>query len=149
MPAPTEEELIGDRRAHRPGPSRRARRWCSPRPRSLAFRRLVRQIPVAAPVLRGVTRGVLATRPDHPGAPAAVRRHVRHGVSPRGLQSLLLAAKVRACLEGRFNVSIDDVRPYWLPALRHRVILDAGAGARGGDGGRASSASSRPLLAPA
>ena len=91
------------------------------------FQRLVRQIPVAAPVLRGVTRGVLATRPDTPAAPATVRRHVRHGVSPRGLQSLLLAAKVRACLAGRFNVSIDDVRPFWLPALRHRLILDPGA----------------------
>jgi MoxR-like ATPase len=97
----------------------------------LEFRRLVRRTPIAAPVLRGVTRAVLATRPDHPGSPAIVQRHVRHGVSPRGLQALLLAAKVRACLEGRFNVSVEDVRPYWLPALRHRVILDAGAGLDG------------------
>ena len=95
------------------------------------FRRLVRRIPVAGPVLRGVTRAVLATRPDHPGSPAAVRRFVRHGVSPRGLQALLLAAKVRACLEGRFNLSVDDVRPVWLPALRHRVILDPAAGLEG------------------
>jgi MoxR-like ATPase len=43
----------------------------------------------------------------------------------------VLAAKVRACLAGRFNVSIDDVRPFWLAALRHRVILDAGAGLEG------------------
>jgi MoxR-like ATPase len=96
-----------------------------------AFRSLVRRIPVAAPVLRGVTRAVLATRPDHPESPAAVKRFVRHGVSPRGLQALLLAAKVRACRAGRFHVSIDDVRPFWLPALRHRVILDAGAGLEG------------------
>jgi len=95
------------------------------------FRALVRRIPVATPVLRGVTRAVLATRPDHPGSPPIVRRLVRHGVSPRGLQALLLAAKVRACLEGRFNVSIDDVRPFWLPTLRHRVILDPGAGLEG------------------
>jgi len=95
------------------------------------FRQLVRRIPVAEPVLRTVARAVLATRPDHPGSPAAVRRFVRHGVSPRGLQALLLAAKVRACLGGRFNVSVDDVRPFWLPALRHRVILDPAAGLEG------------------
>ena len=95
------------------------------------FRALVRRIPVAAPVLRGVTRAVLATRPDHPGSPPIVRRLVRHGVSPRGLQALLLAAKVRACLEGRFNVGIEDIRPFWLPTLRHRVILDPGAGLEG------------------
>jgi len=94
------------------------------------FRRLVRLIPVAAPVLRGVTRAVLATRPE-PGSPPLVRRFVRHGVSPRGLQALIVAAKVRACLEGRFAVSVDDVRPFWLPALRHRLILDAGAGLEG------------------
>jgi MoxR-like ATPase len=130
VPAPTEEELIGiaERTTGREQPGAP---MVLTETEVLAFQRLVRLIPVAAPVLRGVTRGVLATRPDHPGAPAAVRRHVRHGVSPRGLQALLLAAKVRACLEGRYNVSIDDVRPYWLPALRHRVILDPGAALEG------------------
>jgi MoxR-like ATPase len=92
-----------------------------------AFQRLVRRIPVAAPVLRGIARAVLATRPDDPSAPPLVRRYVRHGVSPRGLQALVGAAKVRAALEGRFNVSIEDARAFWLPALRHRLILDAGA----------------------
>jgi MoxR-like ATPase len=130
VPAPTEEELIGI--AERTiGTEQPGATVALTEPEVLAFQRLVRRIPVATPVLRGVTRGVLATRPEHPGAPAAVRRHVRHGVSPRGLQSLLLAAKVRACLDGRFNVSIEDVRPYWLPALRHRVILDPGAALEG------------------
>ncbi len=96
-----------------------------------AFRRLVRQVPVARPVLTGVTRAVLATRPDDPHSPPLVRRFVRHGVSPRGLQALVLAAKVRACLEGRFAVSIEDVRPFWAAALRHRLILDAGAALEG------------------
>jgi len=130
VPAPTEEELIAIAERTTGGEPQRAPVVLA-EAEILAFQRLVRLIPVAAPVLRGVTRGVLATRPDHPGAPAAVRRHVRHGVSPRGLQSLLLAAKVRACLDGRFNVSIDDVRPHWLPALRHRVILDPGAALEG------------------
>jgi MoxR-like ATPase len=56
-----------------------------------------------------------------------VRRAVRYGASPRGLQALLRAAKVRAAADGRFNVSVDDVRPYWLPALRHRLILESSA----------------------
>ncbi len=93
-----------------------------------AFRNLIRRIPVAEPVLRGITRAVLATRRDNPASPPATKKFVRYGVSPRGLQALLLAAKFRACLEGRFNVSIEDVRPYWLPALRHRLILDVSAG---------------------
>jgi MoxR-like ATPase len=97
----------------------------------ISFRNLVRRIPVAEPVLRAVTAGVMSTRPDTPSASKATRRFVRYGVSPRGLQSLLLAAKVRACLDGRFNVSLDDVTPYWLPALRHRIILDVGASMEG------------------
>jgi len=97
----------------------------------LSFRRLIRQIPVADSLLRAITRGILATRPDYPSSPSITRRFVRYGASPRGLQALLLAAKVRACLDGRFNVSLDDIQPYWLPALRHRIILDVSAGMEG------------------
>jgi MoxR-like ATPase len=96
-----------------------------------AFRALVREIPVARPVLEAATRGIMRTRPQNPESPELVRRYVRYGVSPRGLQAVLLAAKVRACLEGRFNVSLEDVRHFWLPALRHRVILDVSAGLDG------------------
>jgi MoxR-like ATPase len=96
-----------------------------------SFRKLIRRIPVAEPILRDITAAVLATRPDNPSSPSVTRRFVRYGVSPRGLQSLLLAAKVRACLEGRFHVSVEDVRPFWLPALRHRLILDVSAGMEG------------------
>lgn len=130
VPAPTEEELMAIAERTTGEEPQRAPVVLA-EAEVLAFQRLVRRIPVASTVLRGVTRGVLATRPDQPGATAMVRRHVRHGVSPRGLQALLLAAKVRACLDGRFNVSIEDVRPHWLPALRHRVILDPGAALEG------------------
>ncbi len=95
------------------------------------YRGLVRSIPVAEPVLRTITRAVLATRRENPSSPQVTRKFVRYGVSPRGLQALLLAAKVRACLAGRFNVSVEDVRPYWVPALRHRLILDVSAGIEG------------------
>jgi MoxR-like ATPase len=52
-----------------------------------------------------------------------VRRYVRYGASPRGLQTLVLAGKVRALLEGRFNVAFDDIVAVARPALRHRVFL--------------------------
>lgn len=97
----------------------------------IAFRNLVRRIPVAEPVLKSITAAVMATRPDTAAASKATRRFVRYGVSPRGLQSLLLAAKVQACLDGRFNVSLEDFTPYWLPALRHRIILDVAASMEG------------------
>jgi len=95
------------------------------------FRALVRKIPVARPILREVTRAIMRTRPQNPESPAIARRYVRYGVSPRGLQAVLLAAKVRAGLEGRFNVSLEDVQAFWLPALRHRIILDVSAGLDG------------------
>ena len=53
-----------------------------------------------------------------------MKRFVRFGASPRGAQSVLLAAKIRALFEGRFAASIDDVRVSALPALRHRVLLN-------------------------
>ena len=95
------------------------------------FRHFIRELPVAAPVLQALARAVHATRPDDPRSASVTRQYVRHGVSPRGLQSLVLAAKVRSCLDGRFNVSLEDARPYWVPTLRHRLILDVNAGLDG------------------
>lgn len=53
-----------------------------------------------------------------------VRRFVRYGGSPRGAQSMLLAAKIRALFEGRFAASIDDIKAVLLPSMRHRVLLN-------------------------
>ena len=58
---------------------------------------------------------------------------MRFGASPRGVQALVLAAKVRAMLDGRYNVSFDDIRRVYLPALRHRVLLNFEAQAEGID----------------
>jgi MoxR-like ATPase len=58
---------------------------------------------------------------------------VRYGSSPRGAQSLVLAAKVRALFEGRFNVSFDDIRAVAMPCLRHRLILNFEGEAEGID----------------
>ena len=84
---------------------------------------LVREVPIAGAVKEYVSSLVLSTHPDHPGAPEMVRRFVRYGSSPRGAQALVLAGKMNALLDGRFNVSFDDVRAAALPALRHRLIL--------------------------
>jgi len=74
-------------------------------------------------VMRYAVRIVRRTNPETPDAPAEVKRFARYGSSPRGLQALVLGAKVRGLLEGRYNVAFDDIRAVALPSLRHRVIL--------------------------
>lgn len=87
----------------------------------LLFQQLVRRVPCAPHVQDYAVRLVLATRPD--GAAGDVARFVRQGASPRGAQTLLMAAKIRALLSGRYAAAIEDVRAWALPALRHRVLL--------------------------
>jgi MoxR-like ATPase len=76
---------------------------------------------------------VLATHPQWERAPEMTRRFVRYGASPRGAQALVLGAKVLALSQGRFNVSVDDLRAIALPALRHRLILNFEGEAEGVD----------------
>ncbi len=90
----------------------------------IGMQRLVREVPVARHVQDFVIRVLEATHPDNKEAPELTRRFVRFGASPRGAQSVLLAAKIRALFEGRFAASIDDVRKVCFPALRHRVLLN-------------------------
>ncbi len=90
----------------------------------LEFQALVRKVPVAKHVQDYVVRLLMNTRPEHPGAPEGVRRFVREGASPRGAQAVLLAAKIRALMSGRFAAAMEDVRASALPALRHRVLLN-------------------------
>src|SRR5262249_28189236 len=80
---------------------------------------LVREVLVAAPVQDYAIRLILATHPQGEFAPQVTNRFIRCGASPRGAQALILGGKVRALLEGRYNVSFDDVRRLFLPALRH------------------------------
>ena len=67
---------------------------------------------------------MLATHPQGEFAAADTNRYVRCGASPRGAQAVVLAAKVRALLEGRYNVSFQDVRRVYLQSMRHRVLLN-------------------------
>jgi MoxR-like ATPase len=90
----------------------------------LEFQALVRRVPVAQHVQDYAVRLLLATRPEGTDAPPGVRRYVREGASPRGAQAVLLAAKIRALMSGRFAAALEDVRASALPALRHRVLLN-------------------------
>ncbi|MBM4361690.1 MAG: MoxR family ATPase [Deltaproteobacteria bacterium] len=90
----------------------------------LGLSALARRVPVARHVQDYAVRLVLATHPGDPTAPPAVRRFVRTGASPRGAQALLLGAKIRALVDGRFSPGVDDVRATALPGLRHRVLLN-------------------------
>jgi MoxR-like ATPase len=85
---------------------------------------LTREVPVAAHVRDYAIRLALATRPNTPAATEMVSRYVRYGASPRGPQSLVLAAKARALCDGRMNAAFEDVRAAALPALRHRILLN-------------------------
>ena len=97
------------------------------------WQQLIREVILAQHVQDYVVRLTLATHPDGPHALPVTNQYLRWGSSPRGAQTLALAAKVRALLEGRFNVSFEDVRRVYLPALRHRVILNFEAQAEGID----------------
>ena len=98
-----------------------------------AIKSLVREVVLASAVKEYIALLVLSTHPDHAGASETVRRFVRYGSSPRGAQALALAGKVNALLDGRFNVSFDDVRSIALAALRHRLILSFEGEAEGVD----------------
>lgn len=89
-----------------------------------AWRELVREVIVAEQVKDFAVRLVLASHPQGEFAAPATNQFVRYGASPRAAQGLILAAKVRALLEGRYNVSFADIRSVSLPVLRHRLILN-------------------------
>lgn len=84
----------------------------------------VREIPVAQPVLEFAMKLVLATHPETSDAPGIAKKYIRFGSSPRGAQAMISTAKIRAVLEGRFNVAFEDIRYVAYPALRHRLFMN-------------------------
>ena len=102
-------------------------------PTVLSFRELIREVPIASHVRDFASTIVMATHPQWEQAPDVARRFVRYGASPRGAQALVLGAKVRALAEGRYNVSVEDIKALAAPALRHRVILNFEGEAEGVD----------------
>jgi MoxR-like ATPase len=99
----------------------------------LGFRELIREVPIASHVRDLASTIVMATHPQWEHAPEPARRFIRYGASPRGAQALVLGAKVRALAEGRYNVSVDDLKALAAPALRHRIILNFEGEAEGVD----------------
>jgi MoxR-like ATPase len=93
--------------------------------------RVVRDVPVASHVKDYAVRLVLATHPKTETAAPISNQYLRFGSSPRGGQTLILAGKVRALTQGRFNVSFDDIEAVAAPTLRHRLILNFEAEAEG------------------
>ena len=96
----------------------------------MEMRQVVRSVPVARHVQEYGVKLVMATHPEGRGNTLA-NKYIRYGSSPRGAQTLILGGKVRALLDGRFNVSLEDIRALLLPALRHRIILNFEAQADG------------------
>jgi len=93
-------------------------------PAVVKWRRLVREVIAAPHVKDYVVRLVLATHPNGEYATEMANRYVRFGASPRGAQAMLLASKIRALLDGRYNVGFEDVVKDAKPSLRHRLILN-------------------------
>jgi MoxR-like ATPase len=95
------------------------------------LQRLVRDVPVAPTVRDYAVRLARATRPEADDAPDFIKEWIRWGGGPRASQCLVLGAKARALMRGRYSVSRDDVRAIALPALRHRIITSFNAEAEG------------------
>jgi MoxR-like ATPase len=96
-----------------------------------AMQRLARGVPIAPHVTEVAARLVRATQPYDADASDAVRHYVTNGASPRGMQALILAGKIMALLDGRYNVAMDDLAYVAPAALRHRLILNFEAQAEG------------------
>jgi MoxR-like ATPase len=92
---------------------------------------LARGVPIAEHVTAYAARLLKATHPQEAQASQEVQRYVRYGASPRGMQAMILAGKIIALLDGRYNVAYDDIRESAVPALRHRLILNFDAQAEG------------------
>ena len=122
-----EEEIVRQQTSdHRPELSR----VLSPQ-RILQLQELVRRVPAADHVVKYAVSLARATRPTSPTAPPFVREAVSWGAGPRASQFLILAAKARAILDGRFAVSTEDVSALARPTLQHRLILNYRAEAEG------------------
>jgi MoxR-like ATPase len=93
----------------------------------VALQRIVRRVPVADHVVRYALRLARSTRPNRPESPQWIRDYVTWGAGPRASQYLVLGAKARAVLQGRFSAGCDDIRAVAPPVLRHRILTNFNA----------------------
>jgi MoxR-like ATPase len=123
VPFPSEEDLITIMDRTTGAESATASKVCTAA-EIVDMQRLARAVPIAPHVTAYAVSILAATHPDQPRAPGLVREYVRYGGSPRGAQALVSAGKIFALIDGRFNVSTDDIRAVAMPSLRHRIILN-------------------------
>jgi MoxR-like ATPase len=90
----------------------------------LEMRKIIREVPIAKPVQDYALRVVLGTHPEIDGASDSSKKYIRFGASPRAAQAIITASRARALMEGRYNVSFEDIKYVAYPSLRHRFFLN-------------------------
>jgi MoxR-like ATPase len=85
---------------------------------------IAKEVPVATAVYEYAMSVVLKLHPESENAPEATKKYIHYGPSPRGAQAIITAAKINALIDGRYNVSFDDIKEVALPTLRHRIFLN-------------------------
>ena len=97
----------------------------------ISYQDLIRKVPVADNVIEFAVKAVNKTRPVNGSSPEFIKQWINWGAGPRASQYLILAAKTRAVINGKFTPNIDDVRTSMIPVLRHRIITNFNAEAEG------------------
>ena len=100
-------------------------------PEILEFQRLVRKMPVAEEVMRYAVQLARTSRPSGANPPDFVKQYVNYGASLRASQFLILGAKARALVHGRYNVSVEDIQTLAYPVFRHRILTNFHAESEG------------------
>ena len=102
-------------------------------PSVINYQKLVRNVPVSEHVASFAARLARSTRPQNDDSPDFIKKWVRYGCGPRAGQAMILAAKSHTVLNGKYNISCDDIRKYALPVMRHRIFLNFAAVGEGID----------------
>ncbi|MDR2757497.1 MAG: MoxR family ATPase [Planctomycetaceae bacterium] len=123
VPFPTMDEMVSilDRTTTTANPKIES---LFPIHRVLEMGKLAREVPAIDEIVRYAVELCMGTHPNHPKATPFVKKYIRFGASPRGAQALLLGAKINAILDGRFNVSREDLKALAPMVFRHRMILN-------------------------
>ncbi len=90
----------------------------------LVLREVARNVPIADTVMDYAMRIITATHPELDEGSETAKKYIRFGSSPRGAQALISGAKVKALMQGRYNLSCDDIETLFYPVLRHRIALN-------------------------
>ncbi|MBK1811798.1 MoxR family ATPase [Clostridium sp. YIM B02505] len=97
----------------------------------LEVRKLLKEVPISKAVEEYALKIVLSTHPDYENSPEISKKYIRYGASPRAAQAIISTSRVRAIMEGRFNISFEDIKYVAYPALRHRFFMNFDAVADG------------------